>query len=97
MATQDCLLVFFGVPSNLLFLCSAHFKYSLASVASISDRGGFPRYRFETQGLSSNLYSLEQDKLKFLERGGTSKATLPYTFAGKYECEVTANPDSQML
>ena len=56
--------------------------------------GGFPRYRFETQGLSSDLYSLKQAKLEFLQRGGTSEIALPYTLAGKYECEVTANPDS---
>jgi hypothetical protein len=98
MATQDCLLVFFGVPANLSFLCTVRFKYSLSSVATISDgRGDFPRYRFETQELSSDLYCLEQDKLEFLERRGTNEIKLPYTFAGRYECEVTANPDSQML
>jgi hypothetical protein len=60
--------------------------------------GDFRRYRFEPQGLSNDLYSVEQDKkLENLERGGTSEVIFPYIFAGRYEFQVTANPDSQML
>jgi hypothetical protein len=98
MATQDCLLVFVLECLQICRFCVVR-SLNIPSLPLHRFRGGgdFPRYRFETQGLSSDLYSLEQDRLEFLGRGGTSEIKLSYTFAGRYECEATANPDSQML
>jgi hypothetical protein len=89
-----------GVRINLSFLCNAYFKYSLVSFASFSEGGGGEtrRYRFEAQMLSNDLYSLKQDKkLDFLERREISGITSSYTFAGRYELELTAYLDCQRL
>jgi len=74
VATQDCLLVFVLECLRICRFCVVRTLnipiLPLHRFRSGVGGGDFTRYRFEIQGLSSDFYSLEQDKLKFLERGG---------------------------
>jgi hypothetical protein len=78
MATQDCLLMFVLECLGICCFCVVRTLNILLLLLHRFRTGGggggdFPRYRFETQGLSSDLYSLKQDRLEFLERGRTSE------------------------